>query len=148
SFVGPGVTISNVLFRGDTAAIGIFDGTNSNIGLDSGILITTGRAVDAIGPDNSIASTSQDGGRTDADLNSLLSSGITKDASFLQYTFTSSSSVATFKSVFASEEYENYVGYPFNDIFGFFLSGPGIIGKKNIAVVPGTQDPISINTIN
>ena len=148
SFVGPGVTVRNVIFRGDTAAIGIFDGRKTNIGLDSGILITTGRAVDAIGPDNIDASTSQDGGKSDGDLNSLLSSVVTKDASFLQFTFTPSASKATFNVVFASEEYEQYVGQNFNDIFGFFLSGPGITGKRNIALVPGTQDPISINTIN
>ncbi len=152
SFVGPGVTVRNVIFRGDTAAIGIFDGRNSNIGLDSGILITTGKAVDAIGPDNIDVSTAQDasgsGGKTDGDLNSLLSSGVTKDASYLQFTFTPSASRATFNVVFASEEYEQFVGKNFNDIFGFFLSGPGITGKRNIAVVPNTQDPISINTIN
>jgi gliding motility-associated-like protein len=148
SFVGPGVQISNVIFRGDSAAIGIFDGRNTNIGLDSGILITTGKAVDAIGPDNIDASTSQDGGKTDGDLNSLLSGVTTKDATYLQFTFTPSSDNATFNIVFASEEYEKYTGFPFNDIFGFFLSGPGITGKKNLALVPGTQDPISINTIN
>lgn len=148
SFVGPGIQIKNVIFRGDSAAIGIFDGRNSNIGLDSGIIITTGKAVDAIGPDNIDVSTSQDGGRSDGDLNSLLSGTETKDATYLQFTFTPSASRATFDVVFASEEYEQYVGEPYNDIFGFFLTGPGIAGKKNLAVVPGTQDPISVNTIN
>lgn len=148
SFVGPGIVIKNVVFRGDSAAIGVFDGRNSNIGLDSGIIITTGRAVDAIGPDNSIASTSQNGGKVDGDLNSLLPNQNSKDATSIQFVFTPAASRATFNVVFASEEYEEYVGYPFNDIFGFFLSGPGITGKKNIATVPGTQDPISINSIN
>ena len=135
SFAGPGVQIKNVIFRGDSAAIGIFDGRNSNIGLDSGILITTGKAVDAIGPDNFDMSTIQDGsgpgGKTDGDLNSLLQGTVTKDATSIQFTFTPSASRATFKVVFASDEYEQYVGFPYNDIFGFFLSGPGITGKKN-----------------
>lgn len=149
SFVGPGIAIKNVIFRGDSAAIGIFDGRNSNIGLDSGILITTGKAVDAIGPDNMIASSTHNPTRTDGDLNSLLSGGqSTVDASYLQFTFTPSSSKATFKFVFASEEYENFVGFPFNDIFGFFISGPGITGKKNLALVPGKTDPVSVNTVN
>ncbi len=152
SFAGPGVQIKNVIFRGDSAAIGIFDGRNSNIGLDSGILITTGKAVDAIGPDNVDVSTLQDGsgtgGKTDGDLNSLLQGTITKDATSVQFTFTPSANRATFKVVFASEEYAEYVGKGFNDIFGFFLSGPGITGKKNLAIVPGTQDLISVNTIN
>jgi gliding motility-associated-like protein len=152
SFVGPGVQIRNVIFRGDSAAIGIFDGRNSNIGLDSGIIITTGKAVDAIGPDNIDASTAQDasgtGGKTDGDLNSLLNGSSTKDATSIQFTFTPSANRATFNVVFASEEYAEFVGKPYNDIFGFFLSGPGITGKKNLALVPGTQEPISVNTIN
>ena len=41
----------------------------------------------------------------------------------------------------------------FNDIFGFFVNGPGIVGPYtnsavNLAVVPGTNTAVSINTIN
>jgi hypothetical protein len=50
--VGQGITVRNIIYRGDTGAIAIFDGTNSNLGLDSGVLISTGKAIDAIGPNN------------------------------------------------------------------------------------------------
>ena len=145
--VGSGVVVKNVIFKGDTNAIGIFDGRNSNIGLDSGIIITTGLARNAIGPNNDKASTSnQKVG--DGDLNSLLSGASTKDAASLQFEFIPVSSIVKFRFVFASEEYPQWVGFPYNDIFGFFLSGPGIVGKKNIALIPNTNTPISINTIN
>lgn len=145
--VGSGVEVRNVLFRGDTNAIGIFDGRNSNIGLDSGIIISSGKARDAVGPNNDKVSTSnQKVG--DGDLNSILSGSTTNDAASLQFEFIPVSSITKFRFVFASEEYPEWVGYPFNDIFGFFLSGPNIVGKKNIALIPGTQDPISIKTIN
>jgi hypothetical protein len=44
--------------------------------------------------------------------------------------------------VFASEEYPEYVGTRFNDVFAFYLNG------QNIALVPGTTTPVAINTIN
>ncbi len=49
---------------------------------------------------------------------------------------------------FASDEYPEYVGTQFNDVFGFFVSGPGFEEGTNIALVPGTDIPIAVNSIN
>ncbi len=49
----------------------------------------------------------------------------------------------TFEYIFGSDEYADYVGTNFNDIFAFLVSGPGIIGdpainnQENIAILPG-----------
>jgi hypothetical protein len=52
--VGAGVTISNVSLQSATGGTGIFsNGAATNIGISNGILLTTGDAVDAIGPNNS-----------------------------------------------------------------------------------------------
>ena len=59
---------------------------------------------------------------------------------------------------FASEEYPEYVNQ-FNDVFAFFISGPGITGpyssptgfpggSANIALLPGTTTPVTINNVN
>lgn len=146
--VGSGVTVKNIIFKGDTNAIGIFDGRNSNIGLDSGIIITTGHAKNAVGPNTEKVSTSNQRSIGDGDLNSLIPGTVTKDDASLQFEFIPVSNAIKFRFVFASEEYPEWVPYPYNDIFGFFLSGPGITGKKNIALVPNSTDPISIKTIN
>ncbi len=46
------------------------------------------------------------------------------------------------------KKYTEYVGTRFNDVFGFFLNGPGIKKKINLAVLPDGKTPISINTVN
>lgn len=33
-------------------------------------------------------------------------------------------------------------------MYSVFVSGPRITGKKNIALIPGTTTPISINNVN
>ncbi len=89
----------------------------------------------------------------DSDLDSILqASGVagftTHDYCYLEFDITPSSSQLNFNYVFASEEYPEYVCTAFNDVFGLFISGPGIVGKENLAVVPGTNTPVAINTVN
>lgn len=142
--VGRGIVVSNIIFRGDTAAIGVFNGTNSNVGLDSGIVISTGKAEDAVGPNNRVASTSNNQ-TGDADLNTI-ATDITLDAASLQFDFVPVSDQVKFRFVFGSEEY--YIDDIYNDVFGFFINGPGFTGRQNIGLIPGTTTPITINTIN
>ncbi|MFN5705943.1 MAG: choice-of-anchor L domain-containing protein, partial [bacterium] len=117
--VSSGVTIRNVIFRGDTSAIGIFNAQNTNLGIDSGIIISTGNVYNAIGPSSNNANTVASG-TGDGDLNSILTQGITKDAASLQFEFSPASNTVKFKIVFASEEYPEFVDEPFNDVFGIF----------------------------
>ncbi|MGB3076545.1 MAG: choice-of-anchor L domain-containing protein, partial [Chitinophagales bacterium] len=53
-----------------------------------------------------------------------------------------------FKYVFASEEYAEWVGTIFNDVFALWISGPGITGMVNMAKVPGTNFPVTISNVN
>ncbi len=148
--IGSGVTVNNISFTGNPIMIGSFNGSNSNIGLQSGIIMSTGKIYDAIGPNNS-ASTGDDLGVNGYSLlqNLLGPDAETNDAAVLRFNFTCEGDKVQFKYVFASEEYPEYVGSKYNDVFGFFIQGPGISGTQNIARIPGTNNvPVTINNVN
>lgn len=143
SILGSGVSVSNVTYSGGINASGFFtDGLSSGLGFESGILLTSGNASNAEGPNNSEASTGVNGLPGDADLNTLVPGSTTNDAATLQFDFQSSGGDIFFNYVFASEEYNEFVNSGFNDVFGFFLDG------QNIAFIPGTTTPVAINNVN
>jgi gliding motility-associated-like protein len=145
--LGSGVQVSNITFNGNAAAIGFFDGTNSNLGLDSGLVLTSGDIKDIPGPNNSGSTTTGWYSAGDTVLDKLTTSA-TEDAAVLEFDFVPASSIVKFKYVFGSEEYMEWVNSSFNDVFGFFISGPGITGSANIALVPGTSTAVTINNVN
>ncbi len=161
--LGGGVTVSNVTFNGVTGTIanvqaGTFDGTNCNVGMTDGILISSGDINVAIGPNNNGSATLGAGsGPGDPDLTQLLNEGggtyNTNDAAVLEFDFVPDGDSLSFRYVFGSDEYLEWVGSSFNDVFGFFLSGPGISGPysgnaANIALVPGTTQAVTIDNVN
>jgi gliding motility-associated-like protein len=146
-------TITNINQIGDGRGIGYFDQGSASIGMPRGVILSTGPISNASGPNTATdisGNFNDDSG--DPDL-SLLSSGDVKDAVGISFDFTPLDSIVTFRYVFASEEYCEYVGSVFNDVFGFFISGPGINGgftgnAENVALIPGSDDFVSINSVN
>ncbi|MGA3013768.1 MAG: choice-of-anchor L domain-containing protein [Bacteroidales bacterium] len=157
--VGQGVTISNVTFNGSSDSIisnqiGSFQclgGAYAQLGLSGGIIISSGTAVGAIGPNNSTDFTgSIPNGPGDPDL-SIISNATTWDAAVIEFDFVPSSDTLKFYYVFGSEEFMEYCNQ-YNDSFGFFLSGPGINGtfsnnSIDIALMPKSSDYVTINNL-
>ena len=77
-------------------------------------------------------------------MDALIPGFFTNDACVLEFEFSCDTEPEgfSFKYVFGSEEYNEYVDTTFNDVFGFFLDG------ENIALIPGTPTPVSINNVN
>lgn len=149
--LGSGVTVSNITYNGTPTSIGEFDGTNCNVGLASGIVMTTGTVLNTgdgpHGPNNN-GSAGVDNGAPGIGLLNNVVGGTTYNAAVLEFDFVPYSDTVRFNYVFGSEEYPEYVGSQFNDVFGFFISGPGIPGGiQNIARLPNGQ-AVAINNVN
>ena len=159
--VGEGVEYSNVTFSGFDCSAGYFNGT-SNLDFQTGLVMATD-GLDAITPGNFGGGFG--GGGSDVDLEDQLNmvgalNTNLNNLIILEFDFIPNSDAVTFNYIFASNEYTSYTCSQYNDIFGFFLSGPGINGPfsndaENIALVPDPSDPtqytttpVIINTVN
>ena len=112
--LGPGVTVSNIQYNGSPTAIGSFTATNTNLGIESGIIMTTGTVINndegPQGP-NDKDNAGFDNGTPGLNLLSNLVNGITTyNASILEFDFVPLADTVSFNYVFASEEYPEFVG--------------------------------------
>ncbi len=142
------VQAQNIQFTGAPESIGYF--TNGTPGLDfsSGIILSSGSAMKVAGPNNSPATCTNLQEPGDDMLTEIINRA-TFDAAILEFDFIPSENSITFQYAFGSEEYEEYVGGVFNDVFAFHITGgPEGYQDKNIALLPGTITPVSINNVN
>ena len=143
TLVGGGLTISNVKYTGANQAAGTFaGGVSEGLDIESGVVLSSGTVADANGPNTSEATSTAFNLPGDTDLDGLNPGFKTHDATVLEFDFDATGGNLSFTYVFGSEEYNEYVDFSFNDVFGFFLDG------QNIALIPGTQTAVSINNVN
>ena len=147
ALVGHGVKISNARFTGHQAAAGTFDGFKKGVGIGSGVALSTGSVVDAgsatsalLGPNDGTSNT-QLGTAGDSQLSKIVGDQ-THDAAVLEFDFTAAGSEIEFSYVFGSEEYPEYVGDDYNDVFALSVNG------TNCALIPGTDEAVAINNVN
>lgn len=149
---GPGVTVSNATILCENQQSGIFVAATPIFGLDSGIVLTTGRAGTLLpfygvnGSEFNLANFNHGNGG-DPDLTSLAGT-TTHDRCILEFDFKANGDTVYFQYLFGSEEYPAYNCANYNDVFGFFISGPGYSTPLNLALIPNTNIPVSINSIN
>ena len=148
--LGPGVTVSNISFSGVGSSIGYFNGAGTNLGIAEGVVMTTGtinnNGSGPHGPNNSSGSGVDNGAGGYSQLSNLIGGIQTYNAAILEFDFIPYSDTVRFKYVFGSEEYPEYVGSNFNDVFAFFITGPGV-SFQNIAKLPNGS-PVAINNVN
>uniref|UniRef100_UPI003750A9C0 choice-of-anchor L domain-containing protein n=1 Tax=Flavobacterium sp. TaxID=239 RepID=UPI003750A9C0 len=151
-------TLTNITWSSGTTqgdinnGIGYFTNTNPAFPLASGVVLSTGNALQAGGPNNSSQSNGNWPG--DAQLLSYVQSlnidaTLTdyNDATILEFDFVPLSDSMSFDFLFASEEYGTYQCV-FSDAFAFFLSNTTTAGPvTNLALIPNTTTPISVVTI-
>ena len=172
--LGQGIVASNFTWQNGPQNIGYFDGVASNVGFDEGVIMCTG-GIDFV----ATGAGAGPGISGDPDLEQALSalgmSGFSvNNVTILEFDFVAQSDEMSFWYSFGSMEYTGYTCSSFNDVFGFFISGPGINGPYtnngvNIALVPDpavwtvdgagefngvvdenlfTTTPVAVNTVN
>lgn len=152
NLIAQGLTVSNVRLRCAQGAYGTFNGSASNIGIANGIVLTTGSADTAVGP-NAGTGDGLDNQLTFTDTNLIsLEPQATLDPCVLEFDVIPRCDSLEIRFVFGSDEYMEYVGRSFNDAFGFFITGPNPVGpaynNTNIAWLPGTTTPVSVDSVN
>lgn len=167
--LGGGVTASNISWVSPDN-IGYFDGNLANLGFDEGVYMSTGGGQ-LVATDGGAAFAPCWGSDINGTGNwncpdfidepdlllALANIGMNQfnvnNVTIMEFDFVAQSEEMSFQYVFGSNEYTSFTCSSFNDIFGFFLSGPGITGPysngaENLALVPGTNTPVGVNTIN
>ncbi len=145
--------VSNIESSGSPESFGVFQNGENIIGFNDGIILSTGDVRSAEGPNSFVETTTQFNlPSLDKDLVDIGTDELF-DVTVLEFDFIPVDREVTFQYVFASEEYCEFVGTDFNDVFGFFVSGPGINGPFsdnaiNVARLPDSDEFVSINAVN
>ena len=149
ALVGSGLSVSNATFTGGTDSTGSFNFTDPTVvGFNNGILMSSGRAADVIGPNKSESTSTDFTLPGDADLDAL-SGYPTHDAAVLEFDFVPTANQVVFQYVFASDEYPEWVDTDFNDVFAFFVNGTNYAEVRQVAGDPNSPFvPVAVNNIN
>jgi len=165
--LGFGVTASNITVNGSPANALLtqgnatfFDDNGTTFPIPTGVLLSTGNGIGAIGPNSSGSYTDNvpatPNVSTDPHLSAIASASPTNGI-VLEFDFVPAGDTISFNYLFGSDEYPEFSPSTFNDAFGFFLWGPGIAGPyaqagypaggENLAIIPGTTTPVTINNV-
>lgn len=145
------VSVSGGNFASGEKSFGYFDATGTSFPFQNGIVLSTGKIVNAQGPNTSL---SDDGGNMgwngDPDLNQALGLSNTFNATVLEFDFIPLGNRISFDYIFSSEQYlSNPMSNQcnFTDGFAFLLRRNGETNYQNLAVVPNTNIPVKVNTV-
>jgi len=156
-FASPSVQILNISYTGDYRNlideiwdIGYFNSVNSTVGLDSGIILTGGWLSPPYGLGQPSINNPTYFKTTvgDSTLDNIITPSTTLGAAILEFDFIPNGDSIKFNYVFASDEYPHQICTSDRDVFAFHISGAGITGTQNIALVPNTNIFVGNNSIN
>lgn len=148
------VSVSGWNFGGNDLSYGYFNRNGSVFDIDEGIILSTGKALEAAGPNGPLQSNYDSNWSGDQDLIQILSqSGLPTDnilnATSLEFDFESlQSDKISFDYMFLSEEYRDS-NCRYSDAFAFLIREASTQDPyQNIALVPGTNTPVTSLSIN
>ena len=145
------VSVSGGNFASGEKSYGFFDATGTGFPFENGIILSTGKINNSPGPNSYL---SDDGGSMgwngDPDLNQALGLSNSFNATILEFDFIPLGNHISFDYIFSSEQ---YLSSPtsgqcnFTDGFAFLLKEASATTYDNLAVIPGTNIPVKVNTV-
>lgn len=149
--------VSNISLSGwdgssGSNSYGYFTAGSSGFPFTEGIILSTGFAASAPGPNNSLLSEGSTGWAGDDDLENALNVNNTINATVLEFDFIPYTNSVSFEYIFSSEQYLTSITSQnqcnFTDGFAFLLKEAGSTAPyQNLAVIPGTDIPVKVNTV-
>ena len=133
---------------GSTNGIGYFEANGSSWPFENGLIMTSGDVANAPGPESGVLLDGTYAWPGDGELEAFipgLNAGDTNNASIIEFEFVPVSNSMSFDFIFAAEEYGTFQ-CTFTDAFAFLLTDSAG-NTTNLAIVPGTDDPISVLTV-
>lgn len=159
-FIGPQnascITVDNISVQGwdfgrGDLSYGYLNRNGTAFEMSEGILLSSGKVSEAVGSFPGIQSATASGWGGDSDLETGANISNTTNATILEFDFTSNQSdKISFDYMFLSEQYlrtfdPGTCGY--TDGFAFLIKKVGDPDYQNIAVIPGSQTPITSNNV-
>ncbi|WP_290701345.1 OmpA family protein [Lacinutrix sp.] len=144
------IIVSNITTKGGKKTFGLFKANlNHNLFFKEGIIMSTGLAKDAIGPNDDSKKSSKINFQSDKDINIIADNKGCYDTSLFEFDLISATDEIQFNYCFASEEYPEYIFKNVNDIFIFLVTNLDTQTSKNIAILNGDSNkPITVDHIN
>ena len=170
--LGSGISATNITYSGDELQLGYLTNGDDpgNFPMEGGLILSTDNALNS--QLDMFGDPIMGGIGDDQDLLDIANSvppligqsftvGDVNDLCILEFDFIATGDTVSFNYSFGSDEWTTYINSTFNDVFAFFLSGPGIVGEWdspaafpdgaiNIAYVPDTDPelPITISSVH
>lgn len=143
------VSVTGANFPSGEKSYGYFNANGSTFPFAEGIILSTGKIVDAQGPNDFISDDGNGIGWTgDQDLNYALGIGNSVNATVLEFDFIPLGNQISFDYIFASEEYHGTATCIYSDGFAFLLREIGTTVYQNLALVPNTTIPVKVTSVH
>lgn len=145
----PGIEVLKVSYVGAPKAMGTFQANfKHNSMMTAGIVLSTGLAESAVGPNTSGHYTGKNMYPGKESLRKLSKNRKTYDAASLSFEFKALTDSISFRYLFASEEYPEYVNRGVNDVFAFFLTDVATDQRVNLAVLDDGVSTVCVDNIH
>ncbi|WP_313805134.1 choice-of-anchor L domain-containing protein [Flavobacterium sp.] len=144
------ITINGYNFGSGQQSYAWFESNGSGFPLQNGLVISTGKANSAIGPNTSLLSEGPMSWAGDNDLEAAINESNTVNATIVEFDFVAVTNYMSFNYIFSSEQYLSNPGSNqcnYSDGFAFLLKQNSQPSYQNLAVVPGTNIPVKVTTV-